>query len=101
ETGTRRSRDRVAVIVRAANQRETFSLVNLMGIDGDLWDTPLAHGPTPLRDLAVTLDVTRPVARVWAASPDADDAAAAPLAFESDGSSLSFTLPELAYWNMI
>ena len=100
ETGTRRSRDRVAVIVRAGENRETFSLVNLMGIDGDLWDVPLTHGPTPLHDLPVSINVEHPVTRVWLASPDADPAAR-PLDFTTGENAISFTVPDLAYWSMI
>lgn len=101
QTQTRRSRDRVAVLVRAGANRETVSLINLMGIDGELWDVPLTQGPTPLQNLAVTLQVERPVARLWLASPDAADPAALPLDFSSTPESISFTVPALAYWSMI
>lgn len=103
ETGTRRSKDRVAVIVRAGSDAsfETFSLVNLMGIDGGYWDVALTHAPTPLRDLPVRLEVSRPVSQVWLASPDGDDPAAQPVEFTSDGSGIAFTVPQLDAWTMI
>ena len=105
ETGTRRSRDRVAVIVRAGENRETFSLVNLMGIDGDQWDTPLTTGPTPLEALPVRIAVDRPVSRIWLATPDGADATAQSLAFTSatdaGGPTVAFSLPRLDYWTMI
>lgn len=100
-TGTRRSRDRVAVIVRDGASRETFSLVNLLGIDGDRWNEPLTQGPTPLHNLSVSLEVTRPVAQVWAATPDGEAPAALPLEYTQDGSTIRFSLPQLDYWTML
>lgn len=103
-TNTRRSRDRVAVIARRSEGRDTFSLVNLMGIGGELWDEPLPNGPTPLRELSVSIRVDAPVARVWAASPDGNPQAT-PLAFterqDADGGVTAFTLPALDTWTMI
>lgn len=104
-TNTRRSRDRVAVIARRGEGRETFSLINLMGIGGELWDEPLPNGPTPLRDLPVQLRVDAPVERLWYASPDDRDPQARPLPFtqrhDDTGRLIEFTLPSLDYWTMI
>ena len=52
-TQSLRSRDRVAVIVRQGRDFETFSLVNLLGLDSGEWARPLAGGPDPLDDLAI------------------------------------------------
>lgn len=101
ETGTRRSRDRVAVIVRNGEQRETFSLVNLMGIDGDRWNEALTQGPAPLTDLAVTLHVDHPVTRLWLATPDRDDLTAIDLSFTQTDAEMRFTVPALDYWTML
>lgn len=103
ETGTRRSQDRVAVVVRQGNDQpfETFSLVNLLGIEDGHWDVALTHGPTLLHDLTVRLAVNRPVARVWLASPDGSDPAAQPVAFSGDDASITFAVPELDAWTMI
>ncbi len=101
ETGGRGPRDRVAVIARQGQGFETFSLVNLVGIDSGQWDTPLDEGPTPLIDLSVRVQVGGPVARVWWASPDRENLEAQPLDFSRDGDSITFRLPRLAYWDMI
>ncbi len=102
-TEGRQSYNRVAVIVRAGENTETFSLVNLIGIDNPRWDRALESGPTPQSDLSVRIAVERPVARVWWASPD--EASIAPQAVDftttSDGNAIAFTLPSLAYWDMI
>jgi dextranase len=105
ETGKLRSKDKVAVIVRQGRSFETFSLVNLMGIDSGQWDTALARGPDPLADLPVQIHIDRPVARAWYASPDGNGLDAQPLAFtaatDSAGAYIAFTLPRLDYWTMI
>ncbi len=101
ETGGRASQGRAAVIVRKGTASETFSLVNLMGIDDSHWDVGLKQGPTPLHDLAVTLQVTQPVKRVWLASPDGDTPSAQAVDFTSSDGSIGFTVPTLDAWTMI
>lgn len=105
ETRSLRSRDRVAVIVRQGQDRETFSLVNLVGIDSGQWATPLTTGPHPLSSLAVQIHAGRPVTRAWWASPDRGDLDAQMLDVSStrvaDGWNLSLVLPYLDVWSMI
>jgi dextranase len=102
-TEGRQSYNRVAVIVRAGENTETFSLVNLIDIDKPRWDRELEIGPTPQSNLNVRIAVERPVARVWWASPDGESIAPQAVDFttDSDGSAIAFTLPSLAYWDMI
>lgn len=99
------SKNRVAVIVRQGDGRETLSLVNFMGLAHGKWLETLFAGPQLQRDLAVTLRVERPVERVWLASPDAADIAPQMVEFEAgddaDGAFIRFTVPSLDYWTMI
>jgi dextranase len=95
------SKNRVAVIVREGDERETFSLVNFMGLAHGKWLETLFQGPEPLRDLAVTLAVERPVERVWLASPDGDDLSPQTVTFEVNDGAIRFTVPSLDYWTMI
>ncbi|MBN1287561.1 MAG: hypothetical protein JXB47_19325 [Anaerolineae bacterium] len=101
ETGGRRSRDRVVVVARAGDGFETFSLVNLMGLENGRWQTALPAGPAPLDDLTVRIRAEKPVKRIWWASPDGDDLGVHPLSFTADGDQISFVLPRLEYWDMI
>ncbi len=105
ETQKLRSKDRVAVIARQGQGFETFSLVNFMGIDSGRWDTALSNGPDALTDLAIHIQMDRPVARVWFASPDGGMLDAQPVDFttstDDTGSFIALTLPCLAYWTMI
>lgn len=96
-----RSRDRVAVIVREGDNRETFSLINMIGIDGEYWDAPVSEAPDILENLQIRLQVSRPVTRVYTASPDQADLSTHDLEFSTDGSSITLSLPQLEYWSMI
>jgi dextranase len=105
ETQKLRSKDKVAVIVRQGPHFETFSLVNLMGIDSSQWDSALSKGPDPLISLPVRIHTDRQVARIWLASPDGDnlDAQFVELTTGTDeaGAYIAFALPRLDYWTMI
>ncbi len=97
------STDRVAVVVRAANDasRETFSLVNLMGIDDGHWNSTQTKAPTALTDLSVQIVVTKPAARVWLASPDGDSSAMQPVDFTAGDGVIAFRVPSLDYWTVV
>ncbi|GAB4573438.1 MAG: glycoside hydrolase family 66 protein [Anaerolineae bacterium] len=97
-----RSEDRVVVVVRKGAQFEAFSLINLLDIGGSRWDQAVRNAPTPLQDQMAHLTVERPVKALYWASPDNDSLALHPLQFESDqNGNLTFTLPTLAYWNLV
>jgi dextranase len=104
-TGGRSAYDRLVVVVRQGAGFETFNLVNLVGLAHGLWHEALPGGPAPQADLAVRIRVDAPVSRIWAASPDGDDASARILDFttgsDADGDFVTFTLPRLDYWQMI
>ena len=104
-TQSLRSRDRVAVIVRQGRDFETFSLVNLLGLESGEWARPLAGGPDPLDDLAIRVYTDRPVSSLWWASPDGDSLDARALDFaaghDEGGAYIAFRLPRLDTWSMI
>lgn len=96
------ARDRVVPIVRSGEGFDTFSLINFMGVSQTNWNEPTTDTPSLVTDLSVNIAVSRPVARVWTASPDAEasmNASLLPFTVEDGG--LRFTLPNLNYWIMI
>lgn len=106
KTDGRRSQDRVAAIVRRGEWTETYSLINLMGIDGGYWNEPLARPPTPLHDLTVRVRTANlPVTNVWLASPDGETSEAQAVNFtrgsDADGNYVAFSVPSLEYWTMV
>jgi dextranase len=100
-TESYRSKDRVVVIVRSGEGFETFSLVNLIGIDGEHWEMPLTQPPQPLENLTVHLRVTRPVSKVYAASPDGERPELSPVSFTATDNDIQFTVSRLDYWNLL
>lgn len=99
-TQGRAARDRVVVLVREGENAEAFSLINLMGIDGERWDSPLTQPPSPQHDIGVSVRVGRPVGRIYAASPDGREGAAQQIDFTAADGVVSFRLPQLDYWTM-
>lgn len=104
DTRTRgiRAKDRVVPIVRIGANFETFNLINFVGIDESSWNSLTDVPPTPFTDLAVSIQVDRPVSQVWVASPDSITSMNAKLLpFTIEDSELKIQLPYLDYWNMI
>ncbi len=101
-TQSDQSRDQVAVIVRQGRDFETFSLVNLMGINTPHWDEHAYTDPTPLTNATVHLKSSKPISHLWLASPDSPDFALQPVTFTTEADNqVSFTLPQLDYWTML
>jgi len=93
---------------RAAGKYETLQLINLIGAASNQWrDTDAAaKEPETQSHLAVKLYAdAKTVKRVFLASPDLEEGTLRPLPFQSgedsSGAYLSFTVPELRYWDMI
>lgn len=97
--------DTVWAIVRQGADRDVISLINLCGVDSVSWTEELVEGPTPVRAFSVRIATDRTVERVWMASPDTANQTSIPLEFElfndDTQSYLSFTLPNLFYWDMV
>ena len=97
-----RAIDRIMPVVRAGDDFETFSLVNFRGIDFSTWNAPTTVPPQSFEALPLSIEVARPVKRVWMASPDnAATMEAAELPFSIQNGHLNVTIPQLNYWTMI
>jgi dextranase len=57
--------------------------------------------PTEMANLNLTLQIGRPVARIWAASPDYLGGMPVELNFSQSGSDVKLALPNLKYWTML
>jgi dextranase len=94
--------NKVWPIVRQGEGITTINLVNLVGLERPEWKEQVTTPPTPLGPTVVHLSqATYPVSQVWFATPDGEDLSMKPLAFTQDGDVLTFTIPSLAYWDMI
>ncbi|UJF36411.1 S-layer homology domain-containing protein [Paenibacillus hexagrammi] len=102
--------DSLLTVVRKTNQTQGFgkydvlNFVNLLNNDAN-WRNA-ASEPEHLSGLNVTYDVgvtqgQAPNLQVYAASPDHEGGMFTPLNFKWEGSKITFTMPTLAYWNMV
>jgi dextranase len=92
-------------IVRRQAGTIAISLINLLGVDALQWDRPLEVDPVPQRDLLLRLQTPGPVRQIWWATADGDDPAGHALAFrqerEGGHTSVTMTVPWLAYWDLV
>lgn len=85
---------------------EIYHFINLLGTDNEWRDTEqIKQAPVLQENLEVTIYTDFPVKEVCLASPDATDLSVHVLPFESgsdeSGTFIAFTLPALAYWDMV
>ena len=96
--------DGVWVVPRRIGPFDVLHLVNLVGVD-DQWRNA-ADAPTPQTDLALRYYVgPEAIHGVYVASPDFDFGRSTALAWttgqDDRGPYIEFTVPRLAYWDMI
>ncbi|HSM58190.1 MAG TPA: glycoside hydrolase family 66 protein [Candidatus Sulfomarinibacteraceae bacterium] len=95
-------KNKVWPIVRERDDFTAISLINLRDVGQVRWDQEVPAAPARLGPTTVRLaQVEREVAAVWLATPDGNDIAPQPLAHEFQNATLTFTMPSLAYWNLI
>ena len=85
---------------------EIYHFINLIGTDSEWRDTEqIKKAPVRQENLEVMIYTEFPVKEVCLASPDVADLSVHVLPFESGlderGKFISFTLPSLAYWDMV
>ncbi|MGP7818719.1 glycoside hydrolase family 66 protein [Niallia sp. 01092] len=57
--------------------------------------------PQEQKELAIQLEESRPVKKIWMASPDKGQSVPISVSFEQKDGKISFTLPSLKYWDMV
>lgn len=86
---------------------QVVSFINLKGVDSLEWVDNNGDQKKPVRqiDLTVRQPVTITPEHIYLASPDQQEGIMSELAFElgedSEGTYVTFTMPELKYWNMV
>lgn len=56
--------------------------------------------PQDRKHLTVQMEETRPIKKIWMASPDKQNGVPIPLSFKQENEKVTFTLPSLKYWDM-
>jgi dextranase len=82
-------------------------LINLLGVDNDLWHEAKAHKPEPVNDIEIRLECWETIDRIYWASPDGDSIKPESLEFDyipkssSGGLYVRCTVPRVDYWTMV
>ena len=83
--------------------RQVINLINFVNANSMEWRD--ADGtqkePDTLSNISLTVPVSSEVANVWFASPDFNDGSPASILFTQENNSITFSLPELKYWDMV
>ncbi len=97
---------RLFTIQRARDDAEILHLINLIGVDDELWRNE-APPPQFQENIGVRYYAAAPeaITRVWMATPDFGALEPIPLEFtpgqDERGGYIEFTVPRLEYWDMI
>ncbi|HEX7056824.1 MAG TPA: glycoside hydrolase family 66 protein [Bacilli bacterium] len=100
---------RLGTIWTLAREKPGFQvihLLNLIGLDNDVWHAPKAQPPQPLEEIVIELEVVEDIEGVYAATPDGGSIRPQPLAYEWiptewSGRKIRFILPKLDYWSVV
>lgn len=94
---------KVAVVGRQVDGRQVIHLLNFSDATSMNWrdNNGTQAYPFEQKDIPLSFNSDKTVARVWVATPDQNDGASQELDFSQNGSKVSFTLPSLKYWSMI
>ena len=57
--------------------------------------------PNTLQNISFILTPSKPVTKLWLASPDINGGVLQSVPFTQSGNSIAFTLPSLQYWDML
>lgn len=97
--------DKVWTIIKQMPGYRTIGLVNLTGVESDIWNEGKKQGPTPLTDIKVRAAVYEEVKAVWVASPDLEDGRPEKLEHWIEtceyGRFVHFTVPHLKVWDLV
>jgi len=94
---------KVAYFGKLFSEKQVVHLINLTNANTLAWRDNEGVQPPPVivKDAKISLSFTETVKKIWIASPDVAGGVARSLNFKQVGGKVSFTLPELQYWNML
>lgn len=98
--------NRVWTLVKEMPGYKVIHLINLCGLESDLWNEGKKELPAIQKDIGVKALINERIRGVWLASPDINSGRPAKLKHESSndsfrGSYTSFSIPELTVWDLI
>lgn len=93
----------VAVIGKKVGTSQVIQLINFTNSTSQSWRDSKGTQVVPVKVTNAGLELTSDgsVKNIWLASPDVIGGASRSLNFKQSGNKVSFTLPELQYWDML
>lgn len=92
-------------LVKNSDQYMVIHLINLVGLEDDIWETGKKKRPTEQNNVTCTVAMEYEIENLFFASPDQNDGRSIGLAFEvvenEQGKAIRFTIPELEIWDMV
>lgn len=94
---------KVAVQGKVVGNRQIFHLINFANAAHFQWRDTNGNQTIPNTIIGSNLktSISHPVTTVWVASPDVNYGVPQKLQFTQNGNTVSFTLPQLKYWDMV
>ncbi|MDO9633516.1 MAG: glycoside hydrolase family 66 protein [Paludibacter sp.] len=94
---------KVAYFGKLFSDKQVVHLINLTNANTLEWRDNEGVQPPPVivKDAKISLSFSETVKKIWIASPDVAGGIARSLNFKQVGGKVSFTLPEMQYWNML
>jgi len=93
----------VSVIGRDMGNKQVIHLINFANASSLDWRDTNGTQPTPrtYQHLSFILTTAKKITKLWMASPDIESGTLQEISFTQSGSSVSFELPSLQYWDMV
>lgn len=97
------SQGNVAVLGKKFSNRDVIHLINFTDANSMEWrDTNSTQKePNTVSDITIKINVSKPVSKIWMASPDSNECAVEILNFNQSGNEVKLSLSSLKYWDMI
>lgn len=94
---------KVSVVGKEIANQQIIHLLNFTNATTMQWrdNNGSQKEPVAIESVRLRVNVTKPVKKVWYASPDFDNGASHQVEFSTAGNQISFAVPWLQYWDMI
>lgn len=97
------AKGKVAVVAKDMGNKQIIHLINFTNSTTQNWrdNTGIQVLPGLIKDAATVLTTDKTIKNIWIASPDIAGGTDRQINFAQSGNNVSFTIPELRYWDMI
>jgi dextranase len=97
------SQAKVAIVAKKVDNKQIIHFINFTNSTTQKWrdNTAIQVMPALIKDAKLAFATDSKVKKMWIATPDFVGGASRSLNFAQIGNKVSFTLPELRYWDMV